>query len=542
MARKVLAMRRVKVTVCWSVEEKSYPSSRLYYEEVANQYDIDNINTNNDSSIDILNGNHEPIRYQLSPRTPFFQHNDNLRSLSIGDGSMSICNDSAKLLAAALSNGSFSLNYFHIICWNLDDMYSGQIISALGKHTELKTLDLYIKMGLESCVELSILIRNTKLGLEVLDLRGCEIVEEGTTALGDALGQNKTLKKLTLNDMGEVTSIGWGSLVRCLSNPVCSLEEIELNTEDSEHDIDDEVVPILANSLSCNTKLKSLEIRCNNSISNLGWQSFFERLRLSTSSLENLDFRYGAIDDIAVTLMVDVLTNMSSLKSLRLNGNNFITNSGWITISSLLQSPQCTLMNLQLGNNSNHTNVNDEVISSFANNLMTNKTLETLQFGTSRNAITSSGWNSLEKSLFNQSTIESIVNSNHTLHKAHYPHLNKPPGPHPSGGRRKRYRVASDKAMPYNFVCGDISLDSILKMNENSNKVEVVRQKVIRYMRNGGVNIETFVDMELEVLPSAIAWIGSNDVGISLLYCLAKNLPCLFDSDGKTNRKRKVPA
>jgi len=273
-------------------------------------------------------------------------------------------------------------------------------------------------------------------------------------------------------------------------------------------------MPILANSLSNNTKLKGLEISCNHSITNIGWHRFSGILRLSTSSLENIDFSYGAIDDIAVMLLVDEFANMSSLKTLRLDGNDFLTSLGWKTISSLLpRSPNCSLVNLQLGNNSNRTNVNDEVISSFANNLMNNNTLQALKFGTSRNAITSRGWKSLEKTLCNKSTIENIINSNHTLHKAHYPHLS--------------FEVESDKFMSYNLEC-------ILKMNENSNKVEVIRQKIILYhFINGKDNIKMFVDMELEVLPSAIVWIGRDFTGLSLLYHLFKSMPTLFDKNSK---------
>ena len=137
---------------------------------------------------------------------PFFKHNNNLRFLSIGDGSMPICNGSAKLLAAALSNCASSLHNFDIICWELRDMSAAKIISSLAAHTQLKTLSFCLELGIVSCIELSKLLRISNSKLEVLDLRGCKIVDEGAIALGGALGESNSLKKLSLDDMGEVTS------------------------------------------------------------------------------------------------------------------------------------------------------------------------------------------------------------------------------------------------------------------------------------------------------------------------------------------------
>ena len=154
--------------------------------------------------------------------------------------------------------------------------------------------------------------------------------------------------------MGEVSSNCYCSLLRCLSNPACSLEEIELNPGESENGIDDQVLSVLAESLSINTKLKSIDLSFNlhlDFITNLGWRNVFDRLRPSNSSLEKLDLSDNIIDDNiiddnAVTLMVDSLANIRSLKYLRLSGNGLITSSGYMAISNLLRSPNCGLTNL----------------------------------------------------------------------------------------------------------------------------------------------------------------------------------------------------
>ena len=91
----------------------------------------------------------------------------------------------------------------------------------------------------------------------------------------------------------------------------------------------------------------------------------------------------------------------------------------------------------------------------------------------------------------------------------------------------------------------DRALDSYLRTNGNDNKSEVVRQKIIQYyfLKDNSINnIEEFVDMELEVLPHAIAWMGRDDIAFPLLYQIVKNTPWLFDSDSKAKllgEKRK---
>jgi len=78
-------------------------------------------------------------------------------------------------------------------------------------------------------------------------------------------------------------------------------------------------------------------------------------------------------------------------------------------------------------------------------------------------------------------------------------------------------------------------LKSLLKLNQNDNKQEVARQKLIRYYFSNDdgsvVKVEEFVDMELDVLPQAIAWAGRDDTGHSLLYKLFQTMPTLFDTD-----------
>ena len=147
------------------------------------------------------------------------------------------------------------------------------------------------------------------------------------------------------------------------------------------------------------------------------------------------------------------------------------------------------------------------------NALANNKTLQKLQIGDCGH-ITARAWDVLSTLLCNKSSIESIYSSNHTLQSITWGNYTNFPSP------------------PVLFL---------LAMNEDEDKVEVARQKILRY---GDINMEEFVDMELGVLPHAIAWIGRDFGGLvemRLLYRLVKSVPFLFDfHDGKAKAKQRM--
>jgi len=73
-------------------------------------------------------------------------------------------------------------------------------------------------------------------------------------------------------------------------------------------------------------------------------------------------------------------------------------------------------------------------------------------------------------------------------------------------------------------------LFSYLELNKNDNKFEVARQKIIQqhFLRGDNINIDEFLDMDVEVLPRAIAWIGRDATGQSLLFKLVQSMPTCF--------------
>ena len=148
-----------------------------------------------------------------------------------------------------------------------------------------------------------------------------------------------------------------------------------------------------------------------------------------------------------------------------------------------------------------------------------NKTLEQLLLGEcydtdeETSLITEKAWEAVSTLLCNKTSIMDTYNSNHTLYDVFY------------GDDNDHKEV-----------------NSYLDLNENKDKAEVARQKILQTHFSSSITskLQEFLDMELQVLPAAIAWIGrhppmgwgsTNVSGLSLMYNLTRRLPDLFDSN-----------
>ena len=156
---------------------------------------------------------------------------------------------------------------------------------------------------------------------------------------------------------------------------------------------------------------------------------------------------------------------------------------------------------------SNGRILDNEMLAFFAGDLVTNTTLKTMHIPDfQNNIITAQGWTDLSNILFNVSSIDNIYSSNHSL---------------------RTLGDYSGRGVPEDIV-------SLLRMNENDNKSEVVRQKIIKYhFLNGDLNMEELVDMEMNVLPKVMSWVGRDGHGFTLFYKLLQNTPSVFDFDRK---------
>jgi len=254
----------------------------------------------------------------------------------------------------------------------------------------------------------------------------------------------------------------------------------------------------------------------SDTITSQGWQTLFTALQHANLDLVNLDLGSNQIDNDGIQRLVQLVSNMSSLKCLSLSDNRSVL-TGWQALSGYLQSPNLALRELGL----NENNIDDDTLIILTSALVDNKSLKYLSLdGTWDDdteeyisLITERGWGAVSTLLCNKASIMDTYSSNHTLQEIS------------------------------EYIRDDL-LESYLELNRNKDKAEVARQKVLQTHfstdeDNFTSNIQEFLDMEFEMMPTAISWMGKpanvdwkgkNVSGLSLMFNLMRRVPDLFDS------------
>ena len=372
------------------------------------------------------------------------------------------------------------------------------------------SLDFDEHFGKRLCIALVDLLQNPKSKLQKLHLdNDCDMSNEGLANLGRGLVGNRRLKCLSMESVGGVISFAcWAEfLTRSLGNAASSLEELNLNG----NNIGEIGLIALGNALACNNKLRILELDHivdeQHPIGADAWQSFFNPMQNSQSILEELSLVGNEFGDEVVPYLVDALISIDTLKELNLYFNR-CSRVGLQCISRLLQSPNSGLEMIHIGQ-SQADDTDHNVMIDYSHALSNNNKLKQLLFCWNTD-VTESGWDALADLLCNKSSIDGILDSNHTLEAVRGP------------------RSPDDRVVSY------------LELNKKFNKFEVARRKIIQYyFINGEDNMQEFVDMELGLLPHAMRWTGRNYIGHSLLYQLVRSLPSLFDYESMRAAVRK---
>jgi hypothetical protein len=313
----------------------------------------------------------------------------------------------------------------------------------------------------------------------------------------NALVKNNTIKFLNLS----TTPMGAAGL-RSLSNRfqylISSLTFLDL----SYCGINDQEASILGGAITVNATLKGLILNnIGESITLAGWQAFSVCLQSPNSTLTRLSIDNCNLDDEKMTVIATALVNNSMINDLELNKNRSIGVRGWQSLSACLRSPVSALKQLGMYGCS----LTDEVVIDFAEALAHNSVLCSMSMW-DNSAITKRSWDALHRTICNTSSIEATLESNHALHYV-------------SGGSLSDHNIISS-----------------LRLNENQDKKEVARQKIIHnhFLKDDGVDVTKFVTMEMNVLPRAMAWIGrgrADDDGHTLMFALLQSMPCLFDTE-----------
>jgi len=520
----------------------------------------------------------------------------------------------------------------------IDDEFSGSLVERLSGHPSITKLEFQTcKMGGIVFSALGKVLKHPKCKLKDLRLSFCQLDDEGLGLLCGGLVGNITLKKLRLsNNNNDITLAGWQAFSTFLRHPKCKLVQLDLPSTL----INDDATNLLGTAAISSTSLKALNLSSNKSISSRGWQtllnhlsqssirrldigrnnindaglvslaninalksldlsnnksitetgfqfffntlqargtqlvklkiasnrvgdiglaalsrcnmtmlkalsiyyisgritsqgwvSFFNALQDSNLDLVRLDLSHNNIDDEGLQLLVPLVSNMSSLKHFSLHANHSITPTGWQALTGYLQSPNFALEKFTLGENK----INNATLAAFMSDLVLvhNKTLKRFYLDEcldedEDNLITERGWAAVSTLVCNKTSIMDTYSSNHILQALGWDHdqINMP-----------------DDLLSY------------LELNENKDKAEVARQKILQthFSNSDKSKMQEFLDMELEVMPAAIAWMGkpTNDdwigksmSGLSLMYNLMRSrVPDLFDSSAqkKLMHPRKKP-
>ena len=504
-------------------------------------------------------------------------------------------NISCAALGKVLAHPRCKLKDLRLEWVGLEDKEIGILCDVLLGNSTLMKLCLngksYVKNGITyvGWQELSAVIRHPDCKLVDIELKDNGITDEALDLLGTALSGCSSVRALNLSYNKSISSEGWQTFLNHLGR--LSIEKLHLNSNNIDN--------IGLASLARIGPLQSLDLGSNKSITPFGWRSFFNSLRTRETSLKELviydniignegilalgsllvnmgtlktlymgsmvrsfietninitprtwqmlftSFEYSCVDlvkldlsenqmdDEGIQILTRVVSSMHSLKHLNL-GYNRVTSTGWLALIDFLQSQNFALKSLDLDG----SNIDNDTVIAFTSALAGNKTLELLFLynctDDDDNAlITERGWAAVSTLLCNNSSIMDTCNSNHTL------------------------RCLSD-GDDYDEMNLPDNLELYLKLNENKNMTEVARQKILQtYFSTDNdttSNIQELLDMELEVMPTAISWIGrskhigwsgKNVSGLSTMFNLMRRLPDLFDLSAQkkpsaTKRKREM--
>jgi len=457
--------------------------------------------------------------------------NNTLRSISLY-GNRDITSVGWIALSNVIRDSNCKLVNLDLSSGGLNDD-SANILGTSLRESSVKDLNLSMNHSITNSGWQTLSNHLSQTSTKSLDISSNNMDDDGVAELASI----DTLKSLDLNYSRLVTPPGWRSFFNSLQARGALLVKLNI----SYNHIGNGGIQILGSLLSSMNTLQTLHmgrmaesVIGSNKITSQGCQTLFTTLQESSLNLVELYLGGNEIDDEGIRLLAPLLSSMSSsLKCLILGSNRSISSVGWRALTELLQSPNCTLERLD----ASESKLNDDTVVAFTNALSHNKTLKQLDLydcfdDDEVESINERGWEAVSSLLCNKTSIMDTYNSNHTLQDL---------GCDPSYSSLDEGLELPDDLILY------------LELNRNEDKVEVARQKILQtqFSDNDASNIQELLDMELEVMPTAIEWIGrptadwkgTNVSGLTLMYNLMRRVPNLFDSSAqkklsKGKRKR----
>ena len=137
---------------------------------------------------------------------------------------------------------------------------------------------------------------------------------------------------------------GCAALRTLMRRAACKIQCLRINN----NLLDNAGMDTLNGGLIINTSIKSISISNQRFVTASGWSVFFAFFSNSVCSVERVDaFKNDIGDDGAVSLG-DLLATNRSIKKLDLSCSRSITPLGWQEFSKGLRSPTCSLLELDI--------------------------------------------------------------------------------------------------------------------------------------------------------------------------------------------------
>ncbi|KAL7515749.1 hypothetical protein ACHAWX_000831 [Stephanocyclus meneghinianus] len=312
--------------------------------------------------------------------------------------------------------------------------------------------------------------------------------------LRNGLVYSSSLCELVLHENDVMRVEDWQVVSDVLSSPVTALKALDIG----QSQIDDVSAVALATGLAYNTTLEELDLSSLGLITAAGWLSIFSSLGNSNVPLKKILLRFNdEINDEAVSSFGEVLTaKKDTIEEFSLHRCRGITAAGRVAIDAACLTLMPNLSKLQMGN----ANFDDDAMIAFACGLYNKPSLAMVELGNA--TITRTGWEAISKILCGASSLNAILESNHTLHEIEvYP-----------------------QSLPPN-------IKKLLEINRSGTPSEVAHLKIVDYCDE--INIGALVSDQLEVqfklVPSVISWLGEDWNNHNALYNFIRNQSYLLE-------------
>eukprot|EP00985_Skeletonema_marinoi_P028455 scaffold24905_cov121-Skeletonema_marinoi.AAC.1 len=375
-------------------------------------------------------------------------------------------------------------------------------------------------------------LRSLQLGHFTMDARTAQTL---ASALSNCAG---SLNSFGLKRCDGLTGRAMEKIINAMKVQT-NIAELRLD----EIDIDDDVGIVLGVALTT-LSLKSLSIQGDyemrfGSISEAGMEAICEGLS-QNSTLETLDFRRFPIGVNGGLCLAAAISNNSALALKELDLTCAVHSAqyspsplGWAIFFDFLSNS--TLQNLQLGGN----NITDDVIPDMVECLNSMTSLTQLNLWKCSD-VTTSGWSDFFRLLKNNKSLrkcQMYVNSISNMSVAEAMSSALCDGTSVESIFSSNHTLSS--IIPLSFIKNP-GIKLLLKMNENDDKVEVARQKIIKYYFLEENNLHELGRMDLGLLPRVLGYVDKYEP--TRLYELVRAIPSLIHSNEEvigTKRKRK---